>query len=540
VSAVVTPYRSSLPAGRDGFLQLLRAEWTKFRTVRGWVIAAVAAAVIIVLLAVFTGAASHSSYCVGTSPQSATCGPGHAPVPLGPGGEAVVDSFFFVHQPLARDGSITVRVRSLTGRYSPTSVFQAGGNPLAGMVSGLQPWSKAGLIVKKNLTQGSSYAAVMVTGGHGVRLQYGFTHDIAGIPGAVSSASPRWLRLTRSGDTFSGYDSTDGRHWTKIGAVRLAGLAATVQVGLFTASPGYVVTDQHLGGGTSRGGPSLATGVFDHVSLQGGRSNGAWRGDQVGGGPGPGNGDPLQARLGFHRARSTFTVAGSGDIAPAVKGASDAGQPVERTLIGAFAGLIVLFVLATLFITSEYKRGLIRTTLAANPRRGQVLAAKALVIAAVTFIAGLAGAAVAVPLGAHILRSNGNYIYPAQTLTEVRVIVGTAALLAVAAVLALAIGTVLRRSAGAVTAVIAAIVLPYLLAVASVLPTGAAQWLLRITPAAAFAIQQSLIQYPQVHAAYTPTNGYFPLPPWAGFAVLCGYTAGALALAAFLLHRRDV
>jgi uncharacterized membrane protein len=62
---------------------------------------------------------------------------------------------------------------------------------------------------------------------------------------------------------------------------------------------------------------------------------------------------------------------------------------------------------------------------------------------------------------------------------------------------------------------------------------------LRLTPAAAFAIQQTVTQYPQVAGTYTPGNGYFPLAPWAGFAVLCGYTACALALAAFLLHRRD-
>ena len=202
--------------------------------------------------------------------------------------------------------------------------------------------------------------------------------------------------------------------------------------------------------------------------------------------------------------------------------------------------MLVLIVLATLFITGEYRRGLIRTTFTASPRRGQVLAAKALVIGVVTFIAGLAGAVIAVPLGEHLLRSNGNYIYPASTLTQVRVIVGTAALLALAAVIALAVGAILRRSAGAVTVVIAAIVLPYFLAVASVLPTGAGQWLLRITPAAAFAIQQTVIQYPQVAATYRPGNGYFPLAPWAGFAVLCGYTLCALAGAIFLLRRRDV
>ncbi len=97
----------------------------------------------------------------------------------------------------------------------------------------------------------------------------------------------------------------------------------------------------------------------------------------------------------------------------------------------------------------------------------------------------------------------------------------------------------LRRSAAAVTIVIVVIVLPYLLGVASVLPVGAADWLLRITPAAAFAIQQAAPQYPQVTALYSPSSGYFPLAPWAGFAVLCAYAALALGLAVVLLRRRD-
>ena len=143
------------------------------------------------------------------------------------------------------------------------------------------------------------------------------------------------------------------------------------------------------------------------------------------------------------------------------------------------------------------------------------------------------------PPGAHILRSNGVYLYPVSTLTELRVIAGTGALFAVTAILALGAGAILRRSAGAVTAVIMAIVLPFLLAVTNVLPVSAGDWLLRLTPAAGFAIQQPLPEYPQVSASYTVTRGYYPLAPWTGFAVLCGYAALALILAAFLLRNRD-
>ena len=63
--------------------------------------------------------------------------------------------------------------------------------------------------------------------------------------------------------------------------------------------------------------------------------------------------------------------------------------------------------------------------------------------------------------------------------------------------------------------------------------------MLRITPAAAFAVQQAMPQYSQVTALYSPSAGYFPLAPWAGFAVLCGWAALALALALVLLRRRD-
>ena len=128
-----------------------------------------------------------------------------------------------------------------------------------------------------------------------------------------------------------------------------------------------------------------------------------------------------------------------------------------------------------------------------------MLAAKAVVIGWVTFIAGLAGGTAALLLGERLLRSPGNFVLPVTALTEVRVVAGTAALFAVAAMLALALGTILRHGAGAVTAVIVAIVRPYFFATAlPVLPASAADWLLRVTPAAAFAIQQTIPRYPQV------------------------------------------
>jgi ABC-type transport system involved in multi-copper enzyme maturation permease subunit len=371
----------------------------------------------------------------------------------------------------------------------------------------------------------------MVTGSHGVRMQWDFTHDVAGLAGTVSATSPRWLRLSRSGDTITGYDSADGTHWTRVGAATLAGLPSTTHAGLFAASPGYSVNTTSLGGGSSKGGPSLATGTFDQVSRQGAWPAARWTGQDI-----QGTRDmalPASAQ-GFTQAGDRLTVAGSGDIAPA----TDNTDSVKKTLAGTFAGLIAVTVIGVMFITAEYRRGLIRTTLAASPRRGRVLAAKAIVIGAVSYPAGLVAAAVVVIFGKGILRANGVYVHPATALTQVRLVAGTAALLAVTAVLALAIGAILRRSAAAVSAAIVVIVLPYVLAM-SILPAGAAQWLLRVTPAAAFAVQQAAARYPQVDSVYTPVEGYFPLAPWTGFAVLCAWAALALGVAAFLLRRRD-
>ena len=115
----------------------------------------------------------------------------------------------------------------------------------------------------------------------------------------------------------------------------------------------------------------------------------------------------------------------------------------------------------------------------------------------------------------------------------------TAAMLAVAAVFAVALGAILRRSAAAITIAVVTVVLPFLLAALNVLPAGAGDWLLRVTPAAGLAVEQSIPRYAQVTTVTSPIQGYYPLSPCAGFAVLCLWAAAALALALVMLRRRD-
>jgi ABC-type transport system involved in multi-copper enzyme maturation permease subunit len=508
-----TPYRSTARDARDGFGPLLHAEWTKFRTVRGWVMGMIVAVLVTGGLGVLIGSSTVPSCSVQNS--SGQHGPvqhgtacGQPVYPLGPGGEPVRDEFYFVRQPLAGNGSITVRVTSLTGQVPGQG---AGAAPPV-----VVPWSKAGIIIKDGTRQGSGYAAMMVTGGNGVRMQWNYTGDTPGLPGTVSAARPRWLRLTRDGDTITGYDSADGTHWTRVGSVALAGLPSTVQTGLF-------VTE--------------ATAAFDRVSRTGRWPASAWTGDDIGAG-GLGT-EPGSS--GYHQVAGRFTVTGSGDIAPLIAGALNDGPAitVRDYLLGTFAGLIAVAVVAAMFMTAEYRRGLIRTTLAASPHRGRVLAAKAIVIGSAAFVAGLAAAAAAVLLATEVARGNGSSVFPEPWPAELRIIAGTAALIAVAAVFTLAVATIVRRSAAAILIVIVTIVIPFVLSAPPGIPTSLTEWLLRITPAAAFALQQPAPQYYQVLANYIPSSGFFPLAPWTGFAVLCGWTALALVLAAYLLRRRD-
>ena len=60
-----------------------------------------------------------------------------------------------------------------------------------------------------------------------------------------------------------------------------------------------------------------------------------------------------------------------------------------------------------------------------------------------------------------------------------------------------------------------------------------------MAPARAAAVQGAYPQYAQVTAIYSALSGYYPLAAWGGLAVLCAWTAAALAGATYLLRRRD-
>lgn len=196
-----------------------------------------------------------------------------------------------MHQAVTGNGSITARVTALAS--------EAPAPPGTTMGRVAVPWAKAGIILKASLGQGSAYAAIMVTGGHGVRMQDDYTGDIAG-----PAMSAGWLRLVRTGDTFTGYASATGRSWARVGAVSLPGWAPSVPAGLFVTSP--QVTQTALGVAQVSGSASESTAAFDHVALS--WPSAAWTGTDLGGGDGPLAGPPD----GYARRGGGFTVTGPG------------------------------------------------------------------------------------------------------------------------------------------------------------------------------------------------------------------------------------
>ena len=144
---------------RDGFGQALRAEWTKLRSVRRWTLAMLSAIVLTVVFGLIAAAGSKTEVNE------------HPDFVVGPDGQPVVDEFFFVHQPLSGDGTISARILTQAPSHE---------------------WAGAGVMVKERATTGSPYAALMVTPGHGVRLQANFTTDRPGGAAAdhTGSGSP--------------------------------------------------------------------------------------------------------------------------------------------------------------------------------------------------------------------------------------------------------------------------------------------------------------------------------------------------------------
>jgi ABC-2 type transport system permease protein len=209
-------------------------------------------------------------------------------------------------------------------------------------------------------------------------------------------------------------------------------------------------------------------------------------------------------------------------------GIGPAFNATETSLTGQVAlGELIIVVLGALVITSEYSTGMIRTSLAAMPRRGVLYSAKAIVFAAVTLTISLVTSFVDFFVGQAIL-SGKHYNTTLGAPGVLRSIFLSAAIVMVFGLLAYGAGAIIRHTAGAITAIFGVVFLIPLLAQA--LPNAWFADLQRWLPGGG-ALEPI--------ARSAPPIDHNLFSAWGEFAVFSGYAAVLLALGAWLFIRRD-
>jgi ABC-2 type transport system permease protein len=199
-------------------------------------------------------------------------------------------------------------------------------------------------------------------------------------------------------------------------------------------------------------------------------------------------------------------------------------NPAMISLYGVYLAQLTYGVLGVLLITGEYATGMIRATLTAVPARLPVLWAKLAAFAAVAVVTAVAALLVSMLAGQAILSAK----HSGASLADpgvLRAMIGAGLYLTVTGLLGIALGFIVRSSAGAIVTLFGIVlVLPVL---GDVLPSSIASHIVPYLPSnAGMAVMQ-------VHP------GAGTLAPWAGFALFVGYTAAAVVAAALLLRRRD-
>jgi ABC-2 type transport system permease protein len=198
---------------------------------------------------------------------------------------------------------------------------------------------------------------------------------------------------------------------------------------------------------------------------------------------------------------------------------------LEVSSVGVNVSQLAIAVLGVLLITGEYSTGMIRASLTAVPTRLPVLWAKLGVYAVVSFLLMLPCVVIAF-FGSQAILARKDMLQISFSHAGVaRSVIGGAVYLMLIGVFALAIGAIVRSTAGGISAFAAIFfVIPPLL---NILPTN---WNNSIAP---------WLPDSSARAIFQLTHGSHSLSPGAGLLLFCGYVAATVAVAALLLVRRD-
>jgi regulation of enolase protein 1 (concanavalin A-like superfamily) len=127
------------------------------------------------------------------------------------------DQFRYVYVPLTGDGTITAQVIGQTDTAA---------------------YAKAGVMFRNTLDANSAYTIAYLSPSNGVRFEgrssQGASSTSSG--GITVLTAPTYVRLTRAGNAFSAYESTDGSTWTQVGSARTIGMNSTIYVGLVVSA----------------------------------------------------------------------------------------------------------------------------------------------------------------------------------------------------------------------------------------------------------------------------------------------------------------
>jgi ABC-2 type transport system permease protein len=195
---------------------------------------------------------------------------------------------------------------------------------------------------------------------------------------------------------------------------------------------------------------------------------------------------------------------------------------------GVLLGCLCVITLGVLVISSEYGTGMIRTTMTACPSRARVLTAKATIFFVVAFVLTTAACSLIALADSSLLKDTGSK--PPNGADWLRATLGIGLYVALLGLLALAVGTLLRHSAGAITAMLGVVLLPLILA-------------LFMQAQSLHTVQTDLINYSVPDGLATlygmPFLGSGP-HGWDPLWVLLGVTAAALVGAYVTISKRDV
>ncbi|BCJ34063.1 hypothetical protein Athai_15660 [Actinocatenispora thailandica] len=223
---------------------------------------------------------------------------------------------------------------------------------------------------------------------------------------------------------------------------------------------------------------------------------------------------------------------GAAVVAGTHQSSGGGGQDLTKlALTGIDLGQAVVAVLAVLAVAEEYGTGMIRTTLAAMPRRITVLGAKAAIVAALSLPTGLVAVAGSLVTARLVLHTGGRGAVPAAFGSVVpgptlRAAAGSAIYLTLVALLALGIATAVRDTAVSIGVVLGVLYLPPLLAQAVSDPLR--RHLLQVAPMSAGLTVQATRHLREL-----------PVAPWVGIGVLAAWAAVALLIGGLLLRFRD-